>query len=154
VAKITKRRKEAKKHKKAFGQTIQRLKDLFTASGVEYRILKFPIIFLVFFYILQIDYQYDSTFSLLCPDQWITPANQTPADVQALAKSCHIGIKDKFTRWQAKTKLITSLLTFLLGFYVSDITRRWWVKVVGIPNIKTPQLILGGLIRCLAYAAL
>ena len=151
---------------------MQRTKELFSFSLVTRRILGIPLIFLVFYYIGQINYQYDDPMGIMCPNPNFLPPTAAPAATATGAgatatgaKATRVGAKAtratatgaaatgaastgvesaatkktaESCRKFAKTVLednnanyatITKLITFLLGFYVSNIINRWWNKV-------------------------
>jgi hypothetical protein len=43
---------------------------------------------------------------------------------------CIVRAKAYFEHWDANAKTLTSIITFLLGFYVTTIARRWWEQVI------------------------
>ena len=100
---------------------MQRTKELFSCSLVTRRILGIPLIFLVFYYIGQINYQYDDPMGIMCPSARFLPL--TPKE------SCRKFAKTVLEDNNANYATITKLITFLLGFYVSNIINRWWNKV-------------------------
>ena len=156
---------------------MQRTKELFSFSLVTRRILGIPLIFLVFYYIGQINYQYDDPMGIMCPNPNFLPPTAAPAakatgagatatgakatgaratgaratgatvtapaatgaantGVESVAtknarkKSCRKFAKTVLEDNNANYATITKLITFLLGFYVSNIINRWWNKVV------------------------
>ena len=44
-------------------------------------------------------------------------------------ETCRDTLKTYFTHWEDQTQSMTRLITFLLGFYVTMITKRWWDQV-------------------------
>ena len=41
---------------------------------------------------------------------------------------------------------MTKLLTFLLGFYVSTMMRRWWEQIRHLPSVENVALTLNSII--------
>ena len=41
---------------------------------------------------------------------------------------------------------MTRILTFLLGFYVATIMKRWWAQITGLPKIADIAMVLNGLV--------
>ena len=128
----------------------------------------FPFIFLVLYYVLQWNYQNDKGF--LCPngiwnkDQCKRPNttssenNTSSPNSKSLlgflprghtndhTKCCREWTKQKYSEWGDRAVTLSSLLTFLLGFYVSRIVACWWNQVCGIPDIDNTVLMLAGLV--------
>ena len=75
---------------------------------------------------------------------------------------CRNRVKLYFTHWDDHEKTMTRLITFLLGFYVSMIGKRWWEQVIKkasilhnllillqvskLPDTDNLSLVLGGLV--------
>ena len=56
--------------------------------------------------------------------------------------------KERFKELAETETTFTRILTFLLGFYVSFIFRRWWNQVSRVPTIDPCCLLLQGLLWC------
>ena len=41
---------------------------------------------------------------------------------------------------------MTKLLTFLLGFYVSTMMRRWWSQICHLPNVENIALTVNSVV--------
>ena len=108
------------------GRLVSRFHDLSYISGVAKRIFPLPLLFLVAYYFIQINYQFDT--HLFCPELELSTLTPEIAQLTSTER-CHRRFKDTFEKWRKDYVWFTKLLTFLLGFYVSNITRRWWAKV-------------------------
>ena len=51
----------------------------------------------------------------------------------------------KFDYWAQKNKLVIRIITFLLGFYVKTIIKKYWATINKIPDAENPVLEIGGL---------
>ena len=113
-----------------------------------------PLIFLAAYYFLQCHYQFDWGF--LCPEGiWNetckTYTNKSmplrgfqPKDQHT--ECCRKWTKVKYEEWGKRATSLTSIITFLLGFYVSRIVVTWWSRVASIPDIENSLLMLAGLV--------
>ena len=125
---------------------MARVKELFTFSLVTRRILGIPLGFLVVYYIGQINYQFDDPMHIMCPSAKFLPPTPTAATAapsttgaasrgveseaqKNASESCRKFAKRILEDNNANYATITKLITFLLGFYVSNIINRWWNKV-------------------------
>ena len=43
--------------------------------------------------------------------------------------TCTKRVMSYFAKWDENEKIMTRIITFLLGFYVSAIAKRWWDQV-------------------------
>eukprot|EP00091_Calanus_sinicus_P007253 TRINITY_DN18216_c0_g1_i1.p1 TRINITY_DN18216_c0_g1~~TRINITY_DN18216_c0_g1_i1.p1 ORF type:complete len:115 (-),score=1.90 TRINITY_DN18216_c0_g1_i1:60-404(-) len=59
---------------------------------------------------------------------------------------CKVRAKAYFKHWDRNAATLTKIITFLLGFYVTTIARRWWDQVSKLPDADNICLILGGLV--------
>jgi len=125
------------------------------------RMVWFPAIFLLLYYIVQWQYQADK--GLLCPRNiWSdTECAKSPNPNTSLpllgrngmfqlaekehTKCCRKWTKKKYEEWGERATKLSSLLTFLLGFYVARIVSSWWSQVCGIPDIDNLVLMFAGL---------
>ena len=138
VAAIIQSRKRKKRSPDWCRNQMERVKELFTFSIATRRLLGIPLVFLVFYYILQINYQFDDAMHILCPSskfvQLVRPTEGNSSSTESPAKrnasSCRKFAKMSLENLNANYGTITKLITFLLGFYVSNIINRWWNKVV------------------------
>jgi len=79
----------------------------------------------------------------MCPGG--NASSATPAPVDGGNPKCREWMKKTFDENSLNYSTITKLITFLLGFYVSNIINRWWHKVRSIPKVENPSLVLCGL---------
>ena len=96
--------------------------------------------YLVAYYTVQVPYQlgYLSTF---CAN------NMFPRDVNHNnTQQCDQMIVDWFTHWREYDRFMLSTITFLLGFFVNTIVKRWWEQVSRLPTIEPITLGLSGLV--------
>merc|ERR1719339_728566 len=70
---------------------------------------------------------------------------ESVATKNARKKSCRKFAKTVLEDNNANYATITKLITFLLGFYVSNIINRWWNKVRSVPKVKNPSMVLSAL---------
>jgi len=54
--------------------------------------------------------------------------------------------KTYFELWANNESTMTKLITFLLGFYVAMIAKRWWDQIGKLPDAVNFCLVLGGLV--------
>ena len=112
---------------------MERLKELFKCSIVARRILGIPLLFLVFYYIVQVNYQLDDWMHVMCPRALARPlaaaGNGTETGKKTAEETCRDWMKMTFDENNKNYATITKLITFLLGFYVSRIINQWWNKV-------------------------
>ena len=59
-----------------------------------------------------------------------------------------------FKWWNQKMKDMLKVITFLVGFYVSTMTGRWWEQVKGIPTPASINLQLGNVVMMTPKEAL
>ena len=55
-------------------------------------------------------------------------------------------MKVKYGEWEKRMAALTSLLTFLLGFYMSQIMSTWWSTVSTIPDPESSLLTFAWLV--------
>merc|ERR1712037_803207 len=70
---------------------------------------------------------------------------ESVATKNARKKSCRKFAKTVLEDNNANYATITKLITFLLGFYVSNIINRWWNKVRSVPKVENPSMVLSAL---------
>ena len=51
-----------------------------------------------------------------------------------------------FRHWKESDRMMLSCITFLLGFYVNHIVKRWWDQISNLPTIESITLGLAGLV--------
>ena len=125
------------------------------------RMVWFPFFFLIFYYLMQLHYQWDLGY--LCPrDIWNeTECKKSPNPNTSLPilgpdgkfqlaerehlECCRKWTKTRYGEWGGRAEKLSSLLTFLLGFYVARIVASWWSQVCGNPNIDNSVLMFAGL---------
>ena len=97
------------------------LSQLLNLKKFQYSILGqtwyFILIFILIYYIIQTGYQFDIYCSFV-PEEY--------------EQSCDAWITSKVNHWEDFQVLLTRIVTFLMGFYVSMIARRWWDQVTTI----------------------
>ena len=86
---------------------------------VEWRVFVFPMMFLVCYYIIQLLYQFD--VKVWCSVKH-APLNLTE---KFKIEACRKATKLSFEDWGKEGGSYVSLITFLLGFYVSNVVSRW-----------------------------
>ena len=96
--------------------------DLWTPSRgmvITRRLLGVPALFLFFYYLVQVNYQLDDTIGFMCPGG--NASSATPAPVDGGNPKCREWMKKTFDENSLNYSTITKLITFLLGFYVTNI---------------------------------
>jgi len=153
IAAIIQSRKRKKRKADWWKNQWDRVKELFTFSLVARRLLGIPLIFLFFYYLVQINYQFDYHY-LMCPAKSVTArvANRQSSGSSTGSgsnmthtKTCREWAKAVLKDTAANYGTITKLITFLLGFYVSNIINRWWNKVRSVPKVENPSMVLSAL---------
>ena len=148
---------------------MERLKELFKCSIVARRIFGIPLLFLVFYYIVQVNYQLDDCMlHVMCPRALARPlaaaGNGTGTGKKTAEETCRDWMKMTFDENNKNYATITKLITFLLGFYVSRIINQWWNKVCyyldfptsnnkcvfptqvrAVPKVENPGMVLSAL---------
>jgi len=133
-------------------------------SSTSRRIMIYPIIFLLGYYFIQINYQFETRLMCLAlnlTDEGPTattgssgsggssdqtagqtggapPLNMTDAP-------CYKDAQAKFGMWRARSKLIIRIITFLLGFYAKTIWKQYQSKISKVPDAENAILEIGGL---------
>ena len=72
-------------------------------------------------------------------------SNSTTVDQQHFAE-CDGLIREFFLGVEGNSSSILRLLTFLLGFYVSQVVKRFWEQVLAVPQLDQVCLYLSGLV--------
>merc|ERR1712130_64821 len=161
VAQILKRQRKDSKSMTCFGRVLPIAWISFGLSSTSRRVLIFPFVFLIVYYIIQVLYQLESPLLCRFAQIDVVPKNTTeeidvPNNATRLRAStadcykpqpyeCYKDIKVKFEEWNQKSKLIIRIITFLLGFYVSTIFKQYVRKINTIPDAENPVLEIGGL---------
>ena len=105
-----------------FKWLINWIRTYYSTPGMAQRIFLLPTLFLFFWYIIQILYQID--YHSVCKLNHVQ-LNSTLTSTLA----CRENNKARFDLWGKERRSLLSLLTFLLGFYVSNIVSRWSQQV-------------------------
>ena len=63
-------------------------------------------------------------------------------------KECDEIIIGWFMHWKESDRMMLSCVTFLLGFYVNHIVKRWWDQISKLPTIDSITFGLAGLVWC------
>jgi hypothetical protein len=130
----------------------------------------FLLIFLLLYYIIQICYQLDMFCGLDDDDDDddhkvddgeddVLKENSNESNSRSV---CRNRVKLYFSFWDEHERTMTRIITFLLGFYVSMIGKRWWDQVLSLwsqflfeapfsqvsklPDMDNLCLVLGGLV--------
>jgi hypothetical protein len=150
VAKILKRQRQDRTPMTCCGRVLPIAWMTFGLSSTSRRVLIWPLVFLIGYYIIQGSYQFEN--ALLCkfsqidvPQDDVAKNASSSLRYSAARKDCYKDIKVKFGEWGDKSKLIIRIITFLLGFYVSTIFKQYRSKIDTIPDAENPVLEIGGL---------
>eukprot|EP00092_Neocalanus_flemingeri_P011927 GFUD01012859.1.p1 GENE.GFUD01012859.1~~GFUD01012859.1.p1 ORF type:complete len:435 (-),score=93.53 GFUD01012859.1:908-2068(-) len=138
-----------KKMEKCSPSPISQLFSLeYLKTGIIGQTWYYLLIFCFLYYIVQIGYQLDLLCTTLEKNQTTSskPPTTTTATLEHEHDVCVKRTKDYFKNWAAHFSTMTRLLTFLLGFYVSTICKRWWDQVSKLPDADNLGLVLGGLV--------
>ena len=95
--------------------------------------------YLLAYYTVQVLYQLKYLTRFCNNHMFNEPNNQTTT-------ACDQMIVDWFTHWQESDRMMLSTITFLLGFFVNHIVKRWWEQVSRVPRIESIILGLSGLV--------
>ena len=117
-----------------FGKLKEQLKELFSFTAVTRSLLGIPLLFLLAYYLLQINYQLDMDIMCLGSKSKLNAS-----------ESCRSWTKKMFKENSSSYDMVTKLITFILGFYVTNIINRWWTKLRKIPWAENPGMVLFGL---------
>merc|ERR550519_3259108 len=60
---------------------------------------------------------------------------------------CHDWYADFIRDWKDKENTMTKFLTFVLGFYVSQMIKRWWDQVKLLPEIEPITNVLAAFVQ-------
>jgi len=116
-------------HKKTFKSTI---------LGVTWKPVLF---FLVFYYLFQILYQC-GVFST-CPRD----GEHVHVETEEEAAVCNRVWHDWVAEMKESESTATRYLTFILGFYVGQMIKRWWDQVRSIPEIDSITNCMAGFVQ-------
>ena len=123
IGNILRKRKHDHNRASGFKWLKNWIKEYYNIPGMARRIFALPFVFLVFYYIIQCLYQFD--IHVICSvDHYKLNSTLTSS-----IKECRKNNKDRFDLWAKERTSYLSLLTFLLGFYVSNIVSRWSQQV-------------------------
>jgi hypothetical protein len=111
--------------------------------GVTWKPLLF---FLLFYYLFQILYQYEM-FST-CKREGLNGTEPTePTEPEAEAAKCNRAWHDWVAGMKENESTATKYLTFILGFYVGQMIKRWWDQVKSLPDIDSITNCLAGFVQ-------
>ena len=93
-------------------------------------------VFIVLFYTIQCLFQFDVVCTVFYDndvddddyDDYDDIKANDPSEPQL--KKCRERLVNYFNSWDEHEQTMTRIITFLLGFYVSMIGRRWWDQVL------------------------
>merc|ERR1712110_62967 len=116
------------------------------------------IIYLALHVVIQQTYQHDH----FCPDvikaviggnkngdnsHNSTTNNFAPLKRTERAIQCQEWASEWFGWWNKKMKNMLKVITFLVGFYVSTLTARWWEQIKGIPTPADLNVQLASVVK-------
>ena len=110
-----------------------------TIFGVTWKPL---LAFIVFYFLFQCLYQ-TGVFNT-CPGHG---HNQTHAESAEEAAKCNRIWHDWVTKMKDNETTATRYLTFILGFYVGQMIKRWWDQVKSIPYIDSITNCMAGFVQ-------
>ena len=90
-------------------------------------------VFIVLFYTVQCLFQFDVVCTVLYDndvDEDDFDDIETDYSSETQLKQCRSRLVNYFNSWDEHEQTMTRIITFLLGFYVSMIGRRWWDQVL------------------------
>ena len=102
---------------------INWIRTYYNTPGMAQRIFLLPTIFLICWYFIQLLYQLD--YHAVCKLNHV----QLNSTLKSSTLACRKNNMRRFELWGKERKSLLSLLTFLLGFYVSNIVSRWSQQV-------------------------
>merc|ERR1712223_2338153 len=144
VAKILERKRPGNKN----GRWLRSIGWLtLRMSSTSRRIMIYPIIFLLGYYFIQINYQLETP--LMCrvlnrTDEGPTATTGSSGSIMTDAP-CYEDAQAKSGMWRARSKLIIRIITFLLGFYAKTIWKQYQSKISKVPDAENAILEIGGL---------
>ena len=102
---------------------------------------KLVLAFLFLYFFFQIPYQLGgmSTCS--------RSSNSTGVETAAEAATCNRVWHDWISGMKENESTATRYLTFILGFYVEQMIKRWWDQVKSLPNIDSINNCMAGFIQ-------
>jgi len=112
-----------------------------TIFGVTW---KPALVFLIFYFIFQTMYQYE-VFST-CRDLSDPDTSET-IEPEADAAKCNRMWHDFVASMVEQESSAIKYLTFILGFYVSQMIKRWWDQVKSLPDIDSVTNCLAGYVQ-------
>ena len=138
------RRKKKPKMKTSCKRFFRSIKDMLWIPGLERRCLLMPLSFLVVYYVGQVLYQTDKLcfgsgfgFAQITNRTIEQVANHTYNErnhTDTFAVHCRHKNAERFKKWSEHLGKLTGILTFLLGFYVANMVRRWQTQVADLLN--------------------
>jgi len=101
------------------------------------------LVFIVFYYVFQIPYQLGGFRIKSCGDN----SDHSKPESEAEAATCHPAWHDWVATMRENESTCTRYLTFILGFYVSQMIRRWWDMIVSLPDIDSITNSIAGFVQ-------
>ena len=99
------------------------------------------LIYLVLYYIVQVLYQV-GYFTNFCKSySFFDTENDIDNHVD-----CQVMIHAWFTHWGETERMMLSCVTFMLGFFVNHVVKRWWDQIIKIPTIEPIIICLSGFV--------
>ena len=96
--------------------------------------------YLIVYYIIQVLYQV-KVLTTICTNFGFDGHDNHTLE-------CDRIITGWFRHWKESDRMMLSCITFLLGFYVNHIVKRWWDQISSLPTIDSIILGLAGLVWC------
>ena len=96
------------------------------------------LMYLVTYYIIQVLYQVGYLTEFCRNNLFFDPKNHTD--------ECQIMIDAWFTHWREHDRMMLSCVTFMLGFFVNHVVKRWWDQITKVPTIEPVIIGLAGLV--------
>lgn len=138
ILKKRKKRHEDMTFSERLGHSIHTLTQ--TSSVVRQNIF-IPLFFLVVYYIIQGGFQLD----IFCPypsddgdhgensSEEVFDEGPKESEMDEVIQ-CQTRLKTRIEEWKGRDNTVVRVVTFLLGFYVSNIVSTWWAMVSLFPT--------------------
>ena len=99
------------------------------------------LMYLVMYYIIQVLYQV-GYFADFCKSYlFFDSENQIDNDTD-----CKVIIDVWFAHWSETERMMLSCVTFMLGFFVKHVVKRWWDQITRMPTIESIIIGLAGFV--------